>query len=103
MVEREYFIGTEAECRAFIDKMDILMGYPNAEVKTNTYSIPRKHNKQADVYYVPLKSVYAPKIRSGISLEDMENEMNPDQLTKKRTLSTLKSEGAFPKAIQGEF
>ena len=94
-LEREYFIGTLAECDAFVDKMNTMMGYPNLDTKTMRYSIPREHFSKSGTYIVTLKSVYAPKLKSNLSLETMYDQLTSKELSDKVTLSTLKSEGAF--------
>lgn len=99
-LEREYFVGTLTACNNFITKMNTMMGYPNEETKTMRYSIPREHGTDKGVYIVPLKSVYAPKLNGYSSLEMMEGEMTPTQLSKKTTLSTLKTQGAFEIEVQ---
>jgi len=98
--QREYFIGTLAECDSFVDKMNTLMGYPNSEVKTERYSIPMKHDAKDDTYFVPIKSVYAPKLKSNASIELMEGEMTALQLSNKIKLSDLEEEKDFKIEVQ---
>ena len=94
---REYFIGTEAECNAFVSKMDFMLGYPNVEVKTNTYSLPREHAAKTGTWYMLLKAVFGSKINGTSSLEMLDDEMSPTELGKKMTLLELTTEEAFPK------
>ena len=94
-IKRDYFMGTESQCLDFIAKMDSLMGYPNAEVKTVTYAKPRAHNGNAGMFYIPLKSVNAPKLGGVFPLEDMDNAMSPDEIARKKTYEDLSNENAF--------
>ncbi len=94
-IEREYFIGTLAQCQAFISKMDTMLGYPNPATKTLTYSEPREHTGKSGTYIVPLKSVFAPNFNGYASLEQIDAEMSATELTRKTFISVLKTEGAF--------
>lgn len=91
----DYFIGTQAECEAFIAKMDVLMGYPNPATKTLTYAKAKQHFTNKAEWFVRIKPVYAPKLKRYVSLTDMESVMVGKELTDRTTLNTLETDGAF--------
>ena len=102
MSDREYFIGTLLECNVYIAKLNVLLGYPSVPNKTTTYAIPREHLKEAGVYFMPLKRVYAPRLSSNITLEELDDKMSSVQKLNKKTFTLLKSEGGFDSEDGGE-
>ena len=47
------------------------------------------------MFYIPLKSVNAPKLGGVFPLEDMDNAMSPDEIARKKTHEDLSNENAF--------
>ena len=95
----DYFVGTLAECRAYIAKMDTMMGYPNPATKTTTYAKPIKHQGKPDAFMVPIKEVWAPKLKRQAFISDIDAASTvAERTTKRETTEQLKAQGAFAEA-----
>ena len=92
----DYFVGTLAQCEAYIAKMDAMMGYPNPATKTDTYAKPVKHEGRADTFMVPIKSVWAPKLNRQAFVSDIDAVSSVAERTTKRIArENLEAEKAF--------
>lgn len=91
----DYFVGTFAQCEAYIAKMDAMMGYPNARTGTLTYAKPIPHAKAPPLFMVPIKAVWGPKLGRRAQIRDIDANTTGAEMSARRSRATLKSEGAF--------
>jgi hypothetical protein len=92
---------------SIVARMNILMGFPNARVKTDRYAVPIEHATNAGEYLVPIKEVGAPAFDVGnpgdpdfvpgvATVEDINGNLNPGERNTIKSREVLESEGAFP-------
>lgn len=90
----DYFVGTERECKDYIVKLDVMMGYPNPATKTDTYAKPIPHDGKAGTFLVPIKSVWAPTLNRQAMLTDI-NAVGTVKEKLRTSRTKLKLENAF--------
>ena len=92
-----YFVGNLGQARAYINKMNAFMGYPNPETKTTTYAEPRQHRgpgKGSD-HLVIIKEVHSPKLKRQAKIKDIDDNSNANEKSKRKTREDLEKENAF--------
>lgn len=99
---RDYFVGTLAECQDYIAKMDTDLGYPNPATKTDTYALPAPHEVEKgvdgkDVYMVVVKGVYSHVEDKQLEDSDINLKSSENEKLKFKKQDVLKGEGAFDK------
>jgi hypothetical protein len=78
-------------------RMNVLMGFPNAEVKTDQYANPVEHAGDPGTWLLIVKEVGAPALPGGVAtVEDINGELSPAELNSIKSRETLEAEGAFP-------
>ena len=93
-----YFIGTEQECIDYIAKLNIMMGYPSLDGKTQTYANPVLHDAKPGTFMVPIKSVHAPALGRQVMISDIDAVGTVNEKVR-TSRATLESEDAFKKDI----
>jgi len=94
-----YFAHLKENCDAFIAKIDIMMGYPNPDTKTFTYSIPIQHKKINSKHMVILKPVWSPKLNRMTTINDIDNISDVSEKENRLSHEDLEEEGAFGDSI----
>lgn len=92
----DYFVAPLVAANAYINKMNILMGYPNPSTKTVTYAVARKHLNSPGMYLVIIKSVYSPNLNRNISIAEINAGSTVGEKTSRKSIEVLRSENAFP-------
>ena len=90
-----YFVGNLGQARAYINKMDAFMGYPNPETKTTTYANPIEHKGKGNTHLVVIKEVHSPKLKRQAKIKDIDDNSNANEKSKRKTREALEEEGAF--------
>lgn len=92
----DYFVGTEQECVDYIAKLDVMMGYPSPDGKTQAYAKPIPHDAKPGTFMVPIKFVHAPARNGPAMISDIDAVGTGNE--KLRTSrATLETENAFRK------
>lgn len=91
----DYFIETERECQDYIKKMDLMMGYPNPRTGVVTYAKPIKHDAKTGIFLVPIKAVWAPKLKRKAKITDIDKSSTAGEISKRKTRTALETEKAF--------
>lgn len=97
---------TFGNANSIVARMNTLMGFPNARVKTDRYAIPQEHATNAGEYLVVIKEVGAPAFDVGTPEEpgfipgvatvfDINGELNPGERNTIKSREVLEAEGAF--------
>ena len=90
-----YFVGNLGQARAYVNKMNAFMGYPNPETKTTTYANPIEHKGKGNTHLVIIKEVHSPKLKRQAKIKDIDDNSTPGEKSKRKTREFLESEGAF--------
>ena len=95
---------------SIVARMNNLMGFPNARVKTDRYAIPLEHATNAGEWLVIIKEVGSPAFDVGepdepgfipgvATVLDINGELNPAERNTIKSRETLEAEGAFPDPV----
>ena len=81
----DYFVGNLGQTRAYINKMNAFMGYPNPETKTTTYANPIEHKGKGNTHLVIIKEVHSPKLKRKAKIKDIDDNSNASDKSKRKT------------------
>ena len=98
MIDHDYFVGTLAQCEAYIAKIDDMMG-PWRDSITITYAKPIPHASAPPLFLVIIQEVWGPKLGRQAFISDIDAASTGAEISARKKHSVLEAEGAFP---QGE-
>lgn len=97
----KYYVGTIDGCRSIVSRIDSALGYPSPETRTVTYAVPEPHGSLPGQYYIPLKGVWSPAERKGVTDISIEGQLLPDESSGVRSEDQFRSEGGIKLNIPG--